>query len=160
MATIKINSKKLKEYQDLFFYAGQICRRVLNSHTRDNRTHGTVKSATDSFLKVWYSNNNLRALDCTSPIATLMDAIRGSNGEHELYEAVERFFYDVVYDVARVANVKIVYHQVYASEQSHYGVVGNDYRSINYVKKLIDYGYSSEDIINAQVKVDTSTYNY
>ncbi|MEV9478305.1 hypothetical protein [Aliarcobacter butzleri] len=160
--TIKINDKRLKEYQKLFYQAGKVAGRLI---LKDKGTHSNLITAVSLFENKYaecgfLDKNKHGEYNSSTPLAYLIELLISKDNEiMDIYEACEKFFYDVVNDVATKEKINIEYNWI-VGKHSLYGVNSNreffenDMKYDDYISFLKDNGYSDEDLVNSQVIVD------
>lgn len=160
--TIKINDKRLEKYQSLFYQTGKVAGRLI---LKDKGTHSNLITAVSLFENKYaecgfFDKNKHGEYNCSTPLAYLIELLISKDNEiDDIYEACKRFFYDVVYDVARKEKINIEYNWIIGKD-SLYGVNSNrkffekDMNYEDYISFLRENGYSDEDLANSQVIVD------
>ena len=158
---VKINNKKLKKYQDLFFYAGKVAGRII---LENKGTHGNLVSAVSLFERSYASPDFkfFNPENRQTPLSKLIELLAESSfDDWNKYEACEQFFYDVVFDVARKEQINIEYNWI-VGERSLYGTNLNrdliDDNYSDYLVYLLKNGYSGEDLKDSKVIVNFENY--
>ncbi|MFX4240132.1 hypothetical protein ACOL3H_06500 [Aliarcobacter butzleri] len=156
--TIKINDKKLEKYQELFYQAGKVAGRLI---LKDKGLHSNLITAV-SLFEAKYSECGLFEYDCSTPLSFLVELLVTKD---DICKSCEKFFYDVVFYVARKEKIKIQYNWILGKD-SLYGVNQNrifftdttNYEE--YIAFLKENCWDDEDIEDSQVIVDFENYIY
>lgn len=161
MKAIFINNKKLKKYQDLFFFASKFCGRLI---LQNKGSHDNLATACALFERE-YSRLGVHEKEHfnSTPLSQMFNLLIDfkSLDEWKIYEACEEFFYAVVFDVARIEKINIKYHFV-VGRKCLYGVYDNKEKIEEPYRKYLSYlhskGDSGETIKGYFQKVDFENY--
>jgi len=95
-----------------------------------------------------------------NPFAKLSAVLMFKQDDYEIFEALNNFFYDIVFDIAKELKKTIKYHAIFADEE--YSLYGINTREVlpkkEYLEKLSKL-FSQDDLDTYKVIVNPADYN-